>query len=119
MGAVATARGRLRATENDFTRAFEAMEASRDQKLVDKANSLDGDKAALDTANASADPKLVKALAEREAALKAANTAAQADDRKLEKLQREQQQDAKRLSCQGDPTRAPIVHPPQQQAKRN
>src|SRR3546814_11760503 len=38
MDAVATARGRLRATENDFTRAFEAMEASRDQKLVDKAN---------------------------------------------------------------------------------
>src|SRR3546814_9519726 len=75
MDAVATARGRLRATENDFTRAFEAMEASRDQKLVDKANSLDGDKAALDKANASADPKLVKALAEREAALKAANTA--------------------------------------------
>src|SRR3546814_2781889 len=66
MDAVATARGRLRATENDFTRAFEAMEASRDQKLVDKANSLDGDKAALDKANASADPKLVKALAERE-----------------------------------------------------
>src|SRR3546814_6594616 len=83
MDAVATARGRLRATENDFTRAFEAMEASRDQKLVDKANSLDGDKAALDKANASADPKLVKALAEREAALKAANTAAQAADRKL------------------------------------
>src|SRR3546814_15356428 len=80
MDAVATARGRLRATENDFTRAFEAMEASRDQKLVDKANSLDGDKAALDKANASADPKLVKALAEREAALKAANTAAQAAD---------------------------------------
>src|SRR3546814_15348964 len=65
MDAVATARGRLRATENDFTRAFEAMEASRDQKLVDKANSLDGDKAALDKANASADPKLVKALAEQ------------------------------------------------------
>src|SRR3546814_10964814 len=65
--------------------AFEAMEASRDQKLVDKANSLDGDKAALDKANASADPKLVKALAEREAALKAANTAAQAADRKLER----------------------------------
>src|SRR3546814_10666740 len=96
MDAVATARGRLRATENDFTRAFEAMEASRDQKLVDKANSLDGDKAALDKANASADPKLVKALAEREAALKAANTAAQAADRKLEKIQREQQQDANR-----------------------
>src|SRR3546814_8831150 len=102
MDAVATARGRLRATENHFTRAFEAMEASRAQKLVDKANSLDGDKAALDKANASADPKLVKALAEREPALKAANTAAQAADRKLEKIHREQQQDAKRMSSQGD-----------------
>src|SRR3546814_294278 len=119
MDAVATARGRLRATENDFTRAFEAMEASRDQKLVDKANSLDGDKAALDKANASADPKLVKALAEREAALKAANTAAQAADRKLEKIQREQQQDANRLSSQGDLARATIVDLAQQQGKLN
>src|SRR3546814_6456632 len=97
--------------------AFEAMEASRDQKLVDKANSLDGDKAALDKANASADPKLVKALAEREAALKAANTAAQAADRKLEKIQREQQQDANRLSSQGDLARATIVDLAQQQGK--
>src|SRR3546814_6345724 len=119
MDAVATARGRLRATENDFTRAFEAMEASRDQKLVDKANSLDGDKAALDKANASADPKLVKALAEREAALKAANTAAQAAARKLEKIQREQQQDANRLSSQGALARDTIVHLAQHQGKQD
>src|SRR3546814_1448249 len=93
------------------------MEASRDQKLVDKANSLDGDKAALDKANASADPKPVKALAEREAALKAANTAAQAAHRKLEKLQREQQQDANRLTSTGHLARATIVALAQQQGK--
>src|SRR3546814_12536206 len=62
---------------------------------------------------------LVKALAEREAALKAANTAAQAADRKLEKIQREQQQDANRLSSQGDLARATIVDLAQQQGKLN
>src|SRR3546814_15452549 len=44
---------------------------------------------------------------------------AQAADRKLEKIQREQQQDANRLSSQGDLARATIVDLAQQQGKLN
>lgn len=121
MDEVAAARGRLRTTEGDYTRAFEAMEASRDQKLVDKANALaeagKSNKAALEKANASADPKLVKALADREAAFKAANASSQTADRKFDKIQREQQQDANRVSSQGDLARATIVDLAQQQGK--
>lgn len=123
MDEVAAARGRLRATENDLDRAREAMEASRDQKLVQKAIDLDeagkNNKAAMDKANASADPKLVKALETREAAFKNANAAAQAADRKLETIQRQMGEDAGRVSSQGDLARATIVDLAQQQGKLN
>lgn len=121
MDEVANSSTRLRATENDFARALEAMEESRDQSLVAKAAALAADgkdnKAALEDANASADPKLVASYAAREAAFKAANGLAQTANRKLEAIQRQQQQDVSRVSSMGDLARATIVDLSQQQGK--
>lgn len=110
-----------RATENDLKNAREAMENSRDQKLVmaaqDLANKGMDYRDALVAANQTANPKLVAEYERRNALFKTSVTAARTAERRYETMQRQNDENAHRISSPGDLARATIVDLSQQQGK--
>ncbi len=109
------------ARENDVKTAREAMLASRDPALVQKAVELaeagQSDKQARAAANDSADKQLVKELTDLEGKSRKAYAALEAAKQHMEKIERQAAQDAYRQSAPGDVARATIVDLAQQQGK--
>ncbi|AXK43767.1 hypothetical protein [Erythrobacter aureus] len=118
---IVNAQRAVNATQNDVKNAREAMLASRDPALVQKAVELaeagESDKEAVKAANATADKQLVKDLNGLESKAARAQTKLYSAKQKMDKIERQASQDAYRRSTPGDLARATIVDLAQQQGK--